>query len=463
MVRGNSLIEDLGFLVNNPQYSDLEIKCKGDIVLYGNRAILAARSEVFDRILFTRTTEICERQISFPKIEVKTMSVILKYLYTGLVPEKDLTTDNVFEILQAADFFQLENIQDLVSEFYKKQCEKEGYENKSPELLSEAVRLMSPLANNGVIRYLVDSVAKIPLDSIGFNRLSLQGFQCLLLQKDEKKIFMSSEYSVFRFAVLTAATKVSQEAFSALEKELPPWNEVERSLYTVSDNKIRKGEISEAIVKTMNSFMEHIDLRRIDAKIIAKIIEPLDIVPSNKMFDSYRFQACMKTPQPAFHGTNGIKWERNIGSHLIISDDGYTVSASQHCSHYGSVRTNNLMSSGTYELHVQFGKDDNNSWVGICDERLKFSASAGSQPYGWVFGSNGYCSHNNNQILIARNLEYVNTKIIVHLNMDNKTVAFSVNGKRHPPITSWTNLSSNLYFVASLGYRGKIRILPIER
>ncbi|CAG8742046.1 14381_t:CDS:1, partial [Acaulospora morrowiae] len=45
MVRGNSLIDDLRLLINNPRYSDLEIWCKDDSVLYGNRAILAARSE----------------------------------------------------------------------------------------------------------------------------------------------------------------------------------------------------------------------------------------------------------------------------------------------------------------------------------------------------------------------------------------------------------------------------------
>ncbi|CAG8722907.1 11234_t:CDS:1, partial [Acaulospora morrowiae] len=45
MMRGNSLIDDLKLLVNNPRYSDIEIRCKDNSVLYGNSAILAARSE----------------------------------------------------------------------------------------------------------------------------------------------------------------------------------------------------------------------------------------------------------------------------------------------------------------------------------------------------------------------------------------------------------------------------------
>ncbi|CAG8598536.1 5884_t:CDS:1, partial [Acaulospora morrowiae] len=39
------------------------------------------------------------------------------------------------------------------------------------------------------------------------------------------------------------------------------------------------------------------------------------------------------------------------------------------------------------------------------------------------------------------------------------TVAFSVNGTRYPPVASWTNLPSKLYFVASIITPGKFRIL----
>ncbi|CAG8729182.1 18061_t:CDS:1, partial [Acaulospora morrowiae] len=52
-----------------------------------------------------------------------------------------------------------------------------------------------------------------------------------------------------------------------------------------------------------------------------------------------------------------------------------------------------------------------------------------------------------------------NAKVIVHLNMNEKTVAFSVNGTRYPPVASWTNLPSKLYFVASIITPGKFKIL----
>ncbi|CAG8770112.1 8302_t:CDS:1, partial [Acaulospora morrowiae] len=291
MARGNSLIDDLRFLVNNRQYSDLEIRCKDNSVLYGNRAILAARSEMFDKILFTGT-EVSEKQVLFSEIEKSSMKIVLEYLYTGTVLERDVTADNAFEIMHAACFFKLENLQDLISKYYKKICGKEEYGNKSPELLSRAVRLMSPSADNGVIDYLVDLVAKVPLDSIEFSRLSLQGLQCLLSKRDERRMFKSSEYSVLRFTILSAAKEVSQEAFSIIEKRLLPWNEIKGSSFKdINDNGLMEKKPSTSIVDAINPVIEHIDFRRIKGNILAKIIEPLGIIPYNKITDSYRFQA----------------------------------------------------------------------------------------------------------------------------------------------------------------------------
>src|SRR5947207_1090874 len=57
MTRGHSLEQDLSLLINNPKYSDIEILCKDDKKLHGCRAILAARSEVFDRLLYNAPQE----------------------------------------------------------------------------------------------------------------------------------------------------------------------------------------------------------------------------------------------------------------------------------------------------------------------------------------------------------------------------------------------------------------------
>src|SRR3954447_11113238 len=66
MTRGYSLKQDLRLLINNPKYSDIEILCGDGKKLHACRAILAARSEVLERLLYNGMKESYENQITFP-------------------------------------------------------------------------------------------------------------------------------------------------------------------------------------------------------------------------------------------------------------------------------------------------------------------------------------------------------------------------------------------------------------
>src|SRR6266496_4510898 len=110
MTRGYSLEQDLRLLINNPKYSDIEILCEDEKKLHGCRAILAARSEVFDRLLYNGMKESYENQISFPEINSVGMEIILEYIYTGSIKEGFLTV----EVFYAADYFQLLDLQDFI-------------------------------------------------------------------------------------------------------------------------------------------------------------------------------------------------------------------------------------------------------------------------------------------------------------------------------------------------------------
>jgi hypothetical protein len=85
MTRGYSLRRDLKLLVNNSKYSDIEILCKDEKKLYGCRAILAARSEVLDGLLYNGMKESFEKQISFPTIDSSGMKITLEYIYFGSI------------------------------------------------------------------------------------------------------------------------------------------------------------------------------------------------------------------------------------------------------------------------------------------------------------------------------------------------------------------------------------------
>src|SRR4051795_9243490 len=127
MTRGYSLEQGLNLLVNNPKYSDIEILCEDEKKLYGCRAILAARSEVFDRLLYNGMKESYEKQISFPEINSSGMEIVFEYIYTGLIKEESLTKDNIVEVFRTADHFQLSDLQDFIMKTIKNTNYTENY------------------------------------------------------------------------------------------------------------------------------------------------------------------------------------------------------------------------------------------------------------------------------------------------------------------------------------------------
>src|SRR5437764_2263815 len=148
MTRGYSLEQDLRFLINNLKYSDIEILCGDEKKLHGCRAILAARSEVFDRLLYNGMKESFEKVISFPEINSSGMEIILEYTYTGSIKEESLTKDNIVKAFYAADYFQLPGLQNLITENVKNNLEENYTENYSPELLSKVADIMPFLEDN---------------------------------------------------------------------------------------------------------------------------------------------------------------------------------------------------------------------------------------------------------------------------------------------------------------------------
>src|SRR5436190_13868097 len=115
------------------------------------------------------------------------MEIILEYVYTGIIKEKSLTKDNIVEAFYAADYFQLPNVQEFITETVKNTLEKNRTNNYSPELLSKVVDTMPLSEDNVLLNLLIYAVAIIPLNTIEFSRLSILGLQYLLSCTHEKK------------------------------------------------------------------------------------------------------------------------------------------------------------------------------------------------------------------------------------------------------------------------------------
>src|ERR1044072_35110 len=286
MTRGYSLEQDLRLLVNNPKYSDIEILCEDEKKLYGCRAILAARSEVFDRLLYNGMKESYEKQISFPKIKTSGMEIILEYTYTGSVKEESLTKDNIVEGFHAADYFQLPDLQDFIMETVKN---ANYIENYSPELLSKFVDIMPLSHNNILLNLLVGAVAIVPLNTIEFGRLSIAALQYLLSCTHEKeKPFSTPEYEVFRYGAILAAKKVSNDAYKIIMKQLPTLEQLENSIQIEKTSNITDHQ---KIAKELEPLIKLINFSQIQGKILVDIIEPLEIVPAKIVLNSYQQKA----------------------------------------------------------------------------------------------------------------------------------------------------------------------------
>src|SRR5436305_14145069 len=112
--RGCSLAYDLKFLINNKNYCDIIMICQDELLVYGNRAILAARSNVLDRLLFNGMKESTINEIKFPEITSSAMEIILEYLYTENFESESISLTNCIEAYHAADYFQLDQLQQKI-------------------------------------------------------------------------------------------------------------------------------------------------------------------------------------------------------------------------------------------------------------------------------------------------------------------------------------------------------------
>ncbi|CAG8603488.1 20152_t:CDS:1, partial [Rhizophagus irregularis] len=105
----------------------------------------------------------------------------------------------------------------------------------------------------------------------------------------------------------------------------------------------------------------------------------------------------------------------------------------------------------------------NASWIGVASENLNYEKFAGNQLTGWVLASSGYYCNSGNYIGNYCPGFGDGAIITVHLDMNKRTCAFTVNGTRYPEVPTWNNLPSKLYPVASLYYPGQFRIQPHKK
>ncbi|CAB5188897.1 unnamed protein product [Rhizophagus irregularis] len=466
MTRGFSLEKDLRLLINNPKYSDIEILCDNEKKFYGSRAILAARSEVFDRLLYNGMKESYENKISFPTINSCGMEIILEYIYTGSIKNESLTKDNIIEAFYAADYFQLPDLQDFIVKNFKNTLKKNNSGNYSPELLSKFAGKMPLTEDNILLNLLIEEIATILLNDIEIGRLSITALQYFLFCTYEKEIpFATPEYEVFRYSAILAAKQISDDTYKALMKQLPTLEQIDNLIQV--ENKLIVNY--QKVAEELEPLIEYIDFRRIKRGQI-DFIEPLKVIPAeiiqhnSELIDSdlnnirgipiYRFKE------------SELFWDRlGSGSKAIIENNGKVVYAPNDLNSWRIVRAKMLLeNNGIYEWDIIIEKTCFWSWVGVCaSKNFDYENPAGRQSSGWVLGTNGYCRNYDYETYYCPSFHEDGARITVHLDMNKRTCSFTVNGTKYPKVSAWNNLPSKLYPIVSIKYPGQYRIQPHQK
>ncbi|GBB84330.1 hypothetical protein RclHR1_10950005 [Rhizophagus clarus] len=468
MFRGNSLERDLKLLINNQKYSDIEILCKDEKVLYGSRAILAARSFVFEGLLYNGMKESREKQISFPTIHSSIMEIILEYVYTGSIDDEHLTKDNIIELYYVADYFQLGNIQDFIMTTIRKILEKNHTKNYLPELLSKIVDTKALSADSTLLNYLAETVALIPLNNIEYGQLSIAGLQYLLSYTHEKnKVFGTPEYEVFRYSSILAAKQVSDDAFQVIMRQLPTLEEIKSSTSGCQNSKQsianRIEPNHQKICIELEPLMRFIDFSKINVEILSDIIEPLNIIPTEIILNTYRQKAKLnKTDLGGFRGIpyNFIDYvwdEMACGSKLVVEDNGKVVTTRDDCFDQGIKSKVICEDKGIFEWDVIIETNSDLSMIGFCTpENFDFENTT-TQSVEWVLSTEGNCYNSGLDEAYCSSFGD-GACITVHLNMNKRSCAFTVNGVKYPEVARWNNLPPRLCPLVILSHPGRIRI-----
>ena len=139
------------------------------------------------------------------------------------------------------------------------------------------MEIMPLTDDNALFNLLIEMVAITPLNTIEFSRLSIEGLEYLLSCTYEKEVpFVTPEYEVFRYSAILAAKQVSDDAYKILMGRLPTLEQTENSVQV--ENKFIADH--QKVAKELEPLVKFIDFRRIKGQILADIIEPLGIIPS---------------------------------------------------------------------------------------------------------------------------------------------------------------------------------------
>ncbi|RHZ87495.1 hypothetical protein Glove_34g116 [Diversispora epigaea] len=508
--RGDFLGADLRAMFNNPVYSDIIITCKDGGIVYGSKLLLAARSDVFSRILLNPSiTDITKNEgeinnsISFLEFTSSTLLIILEYLYLGYITHDTLSLGNVVEAYLCSEYFMIPKLEEVIITFLDNALKCSADSNLAAKLLSQATEFMLPSSDDIFFRTLYNCLVTTPFGTINYGALNEEALKFILSpinkDKNENEEFVTPEYGVFRYLLLWSVHKISPDLLPSFELLLPSIDTAEqldsqqliqlRKLQEKFNKNPNNSEIKKSVLLILSPLWGYIDFKLIHPSILANIVGPLNIIPSDVLGNAFKWHA--QLPAGNGHKRNRgiatakpenlkLHWDRKAhGRKMVLLDHGAVVKSQSR--KFEFARTSlPIRGYEIYEWDFIIEEPCKNMWIGVCNVRnrkVNYSTWLGGEEYGWVLGSNGYLAHckggkgkgekkgksilseNSKKHLVNYGVGFTKgTKITVHLNMANRTLAYSVNGINYGE--AFGDLPNEVYPAVSIKRPGKIRIQP---
>ncbi|CAG8486216.1 9528_t:CDS:1 [Ambispora gerdemannii] len=412
--------------------------------------------------------------IKFPEITSSAMKIVLEFLYTGDVNPNHFTIRSAIDTFHAANYFLLPDLEKMISEFIIDNLKKENKIDCLVEFFSSMISCSSAIdCEIKVFREIWSVMVNTQVWLIPFDRMTFEMLRVLLSGTvDFEGYFLTTEYDLFRYILLWEASRISRQAFLAFFDYLPLIETIDYfrdQILTgfrndaLSDPTIAKYRTQ--VHDDISQLLTLIDLHRIPPKVIATVIRPLQLISDEICLNAYDYHAkayCTPKQQRGIYHYKLLQWDkRACGSKLKISANSTIISALADLTTHQSVRTEQAFwGEGVYEWDVIVEETCCYAWVGICaTECVNYAMPLGLQQYGWVVSSGGFYQHHGRKsrgdklILFGKD-----AKVTVHLDMTNRTCAFSINNVRMP--VAFDNLPEKVYPAVSLVCPGRFRILP---
>ncbi|CAI2178501.1 1082_t:CDS:1 [Funneliformis geosporum] len=399
------------------------------------------------------------------------MKIVLEFLYTGTI-EASFNEDNLVEANLAADFFQLSELQRLIVKNLKDAFDENVSDvNRSPELLSVMISKMpfhqkssaggEEIVNDQLLDFLAESVAKIHFDNIPLSTFSIDALAYVLSYTfNSNKTFSTPEYMVFRYSVLLAAQHIDLDTYNMLEARLPDLDFVEIFLEDEQEFNHKKfNKVRQKIYRLIHPLIKFIDFRRIDGRILSRIIEPLGIIPSSIIIEAYRNYSTNKRNLPSTRGITKIYWdEGGSGGHIYVMGEGSIATTNHQC--YENIRTNFVISNnGTYEWDIRIEEIGRlELCVGVhANSKFNYDLFGACQKNTWLLSSAGVLYSHTGSTFINYKFSK-GDQITLRLNMNERTLVFSFNGKML--LITELKRKRKYYPIVSLNHPAKVRLSP---